>query len=107
VVKIIVISSLIILSLFAHGEALVDPTAPLNFQPKKQSRVYRAAVPKLQSLVVKSGKQQAIINNKLYQKGQSVNGYLVTHIDADKVLLEYQKKIYTLTLYSSNERFSK
>lgn len=105
-VKFIIISSLISLSLFARSEALVDPTAPLNFQQKKPSKVYRAAVPKLQSIVVKSGKQQAIINNKLYQKGQSVDGYQVTHIDADKVLLEYQKKIYTLTLYSPNERFS-
>lgn len=105
-VKIIFLSFFISLNLFAQSESLVDPTAPLNFQQKKKVKVYRAAVPKLQSIMMKSGKQQAIINNKAYQKGQKVNGYKVTHIDTDKVLLEYQKKTYTLTLYSLNERFS-
>ena len=105
-VKIIILSFFISLNLFAQSEPLVDPTAPLNFQPKKVTKVYRAALPQLQSIVVKAGKQQAIMNNKAYQKGQRVNGYQVTYIDTDKVLLEYQQKTYTLTLYSSNERFS-
>lgn len=105
-VKFIFINFILSFSLFAHSETLVDPTAPLNFQAKKVAKTYRAALPKLQSIVVKTGEKQAIINNKAYQKGQSVNGYRVTHIDTDKVLLKYQNKTYTLTLYSSNERFS-
>ncbi|GLS89482.1 hypothetical protein GCM10007916_05490 [Psychromonas marina] len=105
-VKVIFLGLFVSLNLFAQSEALVDPTAPLNFQQKKQGKVYRAAVPKLQSIVMKAGKPKAIINNKEYQKGQWVNGYQVTHIDTDKVLLVYQKKTYTLTLYSQNERFS-
>jgi len=103
--KFIVMSLFISLSLFAQSETLVDPTAPLNFQPKKQKKIYRAALPKLQSIVMAAGKPQAIINNKAYQKGQKVSGYRITLIDAQKVLLEYQKKTYKLTLYSSSEQF--
>lgn len=90
-----------------QSEALVDPTAPLNFQLKRQpSKVYRSTLPKLQSIVIKAGKPQAIINNKLYQQGQQIGDYKVTLIDTQKVLLEYQKKTYKLTLYSSSESVS-
>jgi len=107
VVNIIFFSLFISLSLSVQGETLVDPTAPLNYQqPKQKRKTTRAMVPKLQSIVITSGVPQAIINNKAYQQGQTVNGYLITLIDSQKVLLKYQKKIYTLTLYSSSERFS-
>ena len=105
-VKFIVLSLLISVTLFAQSEVLLDPTKPLNFQIKKERNMQRAALPTLQSIFVKAGKQQAILNNKLYQQGQSVSGYKITLIDAKKVLLEYQKKTYKLTLYSSNEHFS-
>ncbi len=107
--KFIFISLFISLNIFAQSEVLVDPTTPLNFQQKKvikERKVYRNSLPKLQSLIVKSGKQQAIINNKIYQQGQRVNGYQITLIDAQKVLLEYQHKTYKLTLYSLDEHFS-
>ena len=104
-VKFIFLSLFISLNLCAQSEPLVDPTKPLNFQVKKERKVYRATLPKLQSILVKSGKQQAILNNKLYQQGQWVSGYKITLIDAGKVLLTYKKKTYKLTLYSSNERF--
>jgi len=106
VVKIISIGLLMSISLFAQGEVLTDPTAPLNFQPAKVKKLSRTPLPQLQSIVVKAGKQQAIIDNKSYQKGQWVNGYLVTQIKHDKVLLKHKNKIYTLTLYSESERFS-
>lgn len=94
------------LNLFAQSEPLVDPTQPLNFQVKKERKVYRASLPTLQSIVVKAGKPQAILNNKLYQEGQWVRGYKITQIDAEKVLLKYKTKTYKLTLYSSKERFT-
>ena len=94
------------LNLFAQSESLVDPTQPLNFQVKKERKVYRAALPTLQSIFVQSGTQQAILNDRLYQQGQWVNGYKITLIDAEKVLLKYKNKTYKLTLYSSNERFT-
>lgn len=105
-VKIIFLSLFVSVNLFAQGEVLVDPTAPLNFKVKKASQISRTTLPVLQSIIMKAGKPQAIINNKIYQRGQRVAGYQITAIDAQKVLLEYQEKIYTLTLYSSNERFS-
>ena len=105
-VKFIIFSLFISLSFFAQSEVLVDPTQPLSFQAKKERKVYRSALPQLQSIVVKSGTQQAILNNKLYQQGQWVRGYKIILIDTEKVLLEYNQKTYKLTLYSSSERFS-
>lgn len=108
-VKFIIFSFLINVTFFAQSEVLVDPSKPLNFEVKKEPKVVRTKrhkLPKLQSIVIKAGKQQAILNNNLYQQGQSVNGYKITQIDAEKVLLEYQNKTYKLTLYSANERFS-
>lgn len=105
--KFILFSFFISLNLFAKSVVLVDPTQPLNFQVMKEKKVYRNALPQLQSIVVKEGKRQAILNNTLYQKGQWVNGYQITHIESQKILLKYQNKTYKLTLYSSNERFTK
>ena len=105
-VKFIVFSLLFGTSLFSQSEVLVDPSKPLNFTVIKERQVYQPILPTLQSILVKAGKQQAMINNILYLPGQSVNGYKITHIDAQKVLLRYQNKNYKLTLYSANERFS-
>ncbi|WP_051143734.1 hypothetical protein [Psychromonas hadalis] len=99
-------SNLFAQSEVAQREVLVDPTKPLNFQVKKVNKVYRAGLPTLQSIIIKQGKQQAILDNKMYQKGQWINGYKITKIDKKKVLLEYQNKTYKLTLYSSSERFT-
>lgn len=105
-VKLIFITLLISLNLSAQDITLVDPTKPLNFQVQKQNNTNQVSLPRLQSIVVKSAYGQAIINNQLYQQGQSVSGYKITLIDADKVLLSYQNQTYKLTLYSSKERFA-
>ena len=89
-----------------QSEVLVDPSQPLNFRVEKKRQVYQPKLPVLQSILVKAGKQQAMLNNILYKKGQTVDGYKITHIDAQKVLLRYQNKNYKLTLYSADERFS-
>lgn len=109
-VKYIFIMLFISSNLFAQSEVLVDPTKPLNFQVKKVQkvkRIYRATLPTLQSIIIKQGKPQAILNNKVYQKGQWVNDYKIMLIDNKKVLLKYKNKTYKLTLYSSSERFIK
>lgn len=105
-VKFILFSLFFSASHFSQSEVLVDPSKPLNFTVKKERQVYQPALPTLQSILVKAGKQQAMINNVLYLQGQSVNGYKITLIDAQKVVLRYQNKNYKLTLYSANERFS-
>jgi len=107
VVKFIFISLFISLSLYAQSETLVDPTAPLNFQPpQKKVKPQRNTLPTLQSIVIKAGKPQAIMNNKAYQQGQRIGRYRITLIDNKKVLLELQNKTYKLTLYSSSEQFT-
>ncbi len=104
-VKFILLTLIISSNVLAQSEALVDPTKPLNFQVNKEIKVYQASLPNLQSIVVKFGKSQAIINNQLYQQGQSVSGYKIILIDTEKVLLTYKNKTYKLTLYSSDELF--
>jgi len=107
VVKLIFVSLFVSLSFYAQSETLVDPTAPLNFQaPKKQVKKQRSALPILQSIVIKAGVAQAIINNKTYLQGQRIGNYRITLIDNKKVLLALKNKTYKLTLYSSSERFS-
>lgn len=107
-VKIIFFTLFMSLTLGAHSETLVDPTAPLNYQvkSKRTAKVTRSALPNLQSIVIKSGQPQAIMNNKIYKQGQRIGSYKILAIDAKKVLLGYQNKTYKLTLYSASERFS-
>ncbi len=104
--NVIIIILFFAVNLSAQGEPLVDPTKPLNFQQTATKKVYRAKLPTLQSIIIKQGKHQAILNNNIYQKGEWINGYQITQIDAEKVLLKYQKSTYRLTLYSSKERYS-
>ncbi len=88
-------------------EFLTDPTKPLDYKTKVVKKTYRQALPKLQSILQKADKNQAIINNKLYKVGQKVSGYKITRINNDNVLLRYKGKTYKLSLYSSKERFTK
>ena len=84
---------------------LVDPTKPLNYKVKAVYKKQHSALPKLQSILTKGQQRQAIINNKLYTAGQRVNGYQITRIENDAVLLRYKSKSYKLALYTKKERF--
>lgn len=79
--------------------ALADPTTPLNYQVNAVKKVTRSALPELQSILGEKGKRRAILDNKLYQQGQSIKGYRISHIKKESVLLSYQNKFYELNLY--------
>ncbi|MDA7745890.1 hypothetical protein N8878_00975 [Psychromonas sp.] len=86
---------------------LNDPTEPLGYQSKVVSKkAYRPSLPVLQSVVLESNKRSAIMNNKLYEVGQKVDGYKISRIEKEMVYLVYQSKTYTVSLYSNSERFT-
>lgn len=89
----------------ASTELLVDPTKPINYKTESVNKKQRPALPKLQSILASGGQRKAIVNNQLYTAGQSVNGYQITRIEKDAVLLSYQNRAYKLTLYTQKERF--
>ncbi|WP_051302901.1 hypothetical protein [Psychromonas aquimarina] len=105
-VKYILLFFLIIsFNALADLESLTDPTRPLSYQTKSVKKAGRASLPRLQSILVEGDSRSAILNNKLYKKGQRVNGYLITRIDKNAVLMRYKTKYYKLTLYTDQERF--
>jgi MSHA biogenesis protein MshK len=91
----------------ANETLLVDPTQPINYKTKSAvvKKKSRAALPKLQSILGSGEQRKAIINNKLYSAGQLVNGYRITGIEKDAVLLKYKSRTYKVTLYTKKERF--
>jgi MSHA biogenesis protein MshK len=98
---------LLSIDVMASGEPLVDPTQPLNYRAKAVSveKKQRPALPKLQSILLSGEQRKAIVNNQLYTAGEKVNGYLITRIDKNTVLLRYNNRTYQLTLYTKKERF--
>lgn len=86
---------------------LNDPTQPLGYIKKTtKKKTYRQRLPILQSVVLDNQKRRAIMNNKFYEVGQMVNGYKISRIDNDAVLLVYGAKTYRVSLYSNAEKFS-
>jgi hypothetical protein len=106
VVKYIVTIFLLLLSvhLYAEQSDLEDPTKPLNYKVNSKPKVSRPRLPKLQSIFFDQQAASVIMNNKSYQTGQRVNGYLITRIKNDAVLLSYANKSYKLSLYTEKER---
>ncbi|WP_019614562.1 hypothetical protein [Psychromonas ossibalaenae] len=105
-VKYIFLCCLIIsFNTLAGVESLTDPTRPLNYHTKSVKKAARAALPRLQSILIEGDSRSAILNNKLYKTGQRVNGYQITRIAKDSVSVRYKAKSYKLTLYTEQERF--
>lgn len=91
----------------ANDVLLVDPTQPINYKKQSQAVTKKRTVnvPKLQSILGSGEQRKAILNNQLYTIGQQVNGYQITKIEKDAVLLEYKNRVYKVTLYAKKERF--
>jgi len=98
---------ILFVSVGLQAATLNDPTKPINY--KVRSPVVKqksgAARPTLQSILGNKGDRKVIINNKLHKTGEQVNGYRIIKIKADAVLLTYQGRSYTLTLYPNQKSF--
>lgn len=100
------IGVLSLLLFVAYGvSAQEDPTAPLDWTKGKTTPVKRVYyhVPTLQSIVCEddSNHCRAIINNTRVKKGDSVNGYQVSSINRDNVVLMRGSKRWNLELFTS------
>ncbi|WP_119011425.1 MSHA biogenesis protein MshK [Vibrio superstes] len=88
--------------------AAQDPTAPLGWYKKKSSnttKVRTYPLPTLQSIVCDDGSQCfAMLNDKILSNGQSVAGYEVRSITAERVVLARAGKIWQLELFNSDVR---
>lgn len=98
-VKYISLLSLLLFFNTTAFAALADPTMPLNYQVKATKKVTRSALPELQSILGEKGNRRAILDNELYQQGQSIKGYRISRIKKESVLLSYQNKFYELNIY--------
>lgn len=89
------------LSLPITSLAESDPTAPLGFTPSSQpakKKVYR--LPKLDAILCASdGSCSAVLNGKSVRKGQSINGYIVSQINEERVTLSRGGKRWALTVF--------
>lgn len=94
-------------NVMASTSPLVDPTKPLNHKMQLLHKQEAQPLPKLQTILFDGKKGKAILNNDLYQVGQSVGGYKIVAIKKETVLLRYKSKSYKLALYTKEERFTK
>jgi len=89
-----------------YAEPLVDPTMPERY--KATSNVTSSQILTgssyewvLNSTLLSSKQQLAIINGVQLAVGEEINGALVKQINHQQVLLSYQNKIITLSLHKS------
>lgn len=102
----IILLSIIVYSSHNYAEPLVDPTMPERY--KATSNVTSSQILTgssyewvLNSTLLSSKQQLAIINGVQLAVGEEINGALVKQINHQQVLLSYQNKIITLSLHKS------
>ena len=84
----------------SNAASISDPTRPF-VKVNKQTVKTKLKITKKQQLnaiFIKSGSKQAIINNKLYNKGDYFGGKKITAIRANSVELTGANEIVRLTL---------
>lgn len=92
---------------------LKDPTMPLlsTFQGKaaldasKESSEEQISL-LLQAIILKSGQKFAVINGQVLSEGKHIEGYEVTSIEGDQVLLNSEEEALSLTLHKVNIKTS-
>ncbi|MGR5293992.1 MSHA biogenesis protein MshK [Vibrio mediterranei] len=94
------------LSVSMSSWAIQDPTAPLGWaeptqvqtKPKKKV-VYR--LPTLQSIVCEQAMPcSAVMNDKVVEKGDVINGYKVVNINSENLFLQRAGKQWKLGLFA-------
>ena len=78
--------------------ALKDPTKPVNNAAPRSQKTRTGGNLKLNSVVIQTTQSYAVINNRIYHRGQKVRGIRITKITEDHVLLANGRK---LTLFKS------
>jgi hypothetical protein len=102
----IILASLIVCSPHSYAEPLVDPTMPERYKAK--NNVTSSQMPSgapyewvLNSTILSSKQELAIINGVQLAQGEEINGAIVKRINHQQVILSYQNEIITLLLNKS------
>lgn len=89
-----------------YAEQLVDPTMPERY--KSPSHITSSQTVEgsryewvLNSTLISSRQQLAIINGVQLAVGEEINGAIVKQIDHQQVMLSYQNEVITLSLHKS------
>ena len=82
-----------------------DPTAPLGFnssdsRPKAKTKA-RVRTPNLEAILC--GEQEgctAVLNGRVINQGQSINGYVITKINENNVIVKRGDRHWSLVLFN-------
>lgn len=78
--------------------SLQDPTRPASYATPRKHRQYSGGKLVLNSIVLTTQQSYAVINNRIYHKGEKVHGIRITHITKQQVFLANGRR---LTLFKS------
>lgn len=102
----IILTGIVLCSPYTYAEQLVDPTRPELY--KSTSNVTSPQTPEgshyewvLNSTLLSSRQQLAIINGIQLAVGEEINGAIVKRIKHQQVTLSYQNEIITLSLHKT------
>jgi|TARA_B100000749_G_C18420167_1_gene463111 hypothetical protein len=84
-----------------------DPTQPPPWLQRAPVSAAAADVPlRVQQILIRKGDNRAVINNRLVQAGDVVDGAQVMAIYADKVVVKIRQKRHELSLLVNTRRIS-
>lgn len=102
----IILASIIFFSSHSYADQLVDPTMPERY--KAATNVSSSQTPEgsryewvLNSTLISSRQQLAIINGVQLAVGEEINGAVLKQINHQQVTLSYQNKQVILSLHQS------
>lgn len=91
-----------------HSVAQSDPTAPIGFdvskpksKPRPKPKKAIARLPGLQAILCNDGLNcSAILNDREVTKGQSINGYVISEITENSVIVKRGDRRWSLVLFN-------
>lgn len=89
-----------------HSVAQSDPTAPIGLEvsipkPKPKPKKAIARLPGLQAILCNDGLNcSAILNDREVTKGQSINGYVISEITENSVIVKRGDRRWSLVLFN-------
>lgn len=102
-VILVLLASLVSAKAIAHSATAKDnqpvlsnPLEPSHYQQKKTPKKFTPKPLILQSIVRNATNPYAIINDRIYREGQSINGLKIIHIQSDRVKLANGRTLYLL-----------
>lgn len=110
-IRILMLPLLLFLSISSNAKQIVkDPTRPEIVLIKTETSPLKKVIKRkqrLSAIFIKQGIRQAIIDDKLYQKGDYFSGKKIIAIKSNKVVLQNTSGISHMTLTNSIKKQKK